>query len=88
MTTTTKFWLMVVVYVAAFFLSGCTTTRYVRTACIDQEQYERLRDAEPEKISDKLTGRADEDIRTIAGSAVRLRSWGRGMLGVLEGCRG
>jgi hypothetical protein len=66
----------------------CTTTRYVTVPCVTGEQYEKLKSAEPPKVGDKLTGRADEDIKPIAGSAVRLRAWGHGLLGVLEGCRG
>jgi hypothetical protein len=68
-------------------LAGCTTARYVTVPCVTGEQYEKLKSAEPPKVGDKLTGRADEDIKPIAGSAVRLRAWGHGLLGVLEGCR-
>jgi hypothetical protein len=74
--------------IAALALAGCTTTRYVTVPCVTDQQYQKLKDAEPPKIHDKLTGKANEDIRPIAGSAVRLRSWGTGLLGVLEGCRG
>ena len=73
---------------ATLLLTGCTTTRYIRTPCLSQEQLEQQRQAEPPKVHDKLTGKADEDIRTIAGSNVRLRAWGSGMLGILEGCAG
>ena len=66
----------------------CKTTRFVTVPCVTPEQYKKLQDDEPPKVKDKLTGKADEDIRTIGGSAVRLRGWGRGMLGVLEGCKG
>lgn len=69
-------------------LAGCTTTRYVTIPCLTKEQLAERESAEPPKISDKLTGKADEDIRTIAGSAIRLRSWGRGNLDVLRGCAG
>jgi hypothetical protein len=69
-------------------LTGCTTTRYVTVPCVNQQQYEQLRDSEPTKVKDKLTGKADEDIKTLGGSAVRLRGWGQGLLGVLEGCQG
>lgn len=72
----------------AFALCGCTTTKMVPVPCLSREQLEEQRKAEPPMVGDKLTGRADEDIKPIAGSAVRLRSWGRGMLGVLEGCAG
>jgi hypothetical protein len=65
-------------------LSACTTTRYVTVPCISKDQ---ALPAEPEKVAGKLTGKADEDIKTIAGSAVRLRAWGQGLHGILEGCR-
>jgi hypothetical protein len=65
-------------------LPGCTTTRYVAVPCISKDQ---ALPAEPEKVAGKLTGKADEDVKIIAGSAVRLRSWGQGLHGILEGCR-
>jgi hypothetical protein len=40
-----------------------------------------------EKIHDRLTGKADEDIRPIAGSNLRLRAWGQSLRDILEGCR-
>jgi hypothetical protein len=54
--------------------------------CLTPEQHQKLKDAEPEKIRGRLTGAADKDIRIVAGSAIRLRAWGSGLLGVLEGC--
>lgn len=69
-------------------LAGCSTTRYVPVKCLTPEQLEELRKAEPPKVHDKLTGKADEDVKIVAGSAIRLRAWGLGMLGVLEGCAG
>jgi hypothetical protein len=56
--------------------------------CLTPEQLQELEKAEPEKVAPKLTGRADEDIRIISGSALRLRAWGRGNLEVLRGCTG
>ncbi len=72
--------------ILALVLTGCATTRHVVNPCLTLEQHKKLADAEPPKIADQLTGQADEDVRTIGGSAVRLRGWGRGLLGVLEGC--
>jgi hypothetical protein len=72
------------VLVAALALSGCATMRYVTVPCISHDQQ---LPAEPPKIHDQLTGKADEDLRTVAGSAVRLRAWGQGLRQVLEGCR-
>ena len=68
----------------ALALSGCTTTRYVTVPCVSKDQQ---LPAEPEKVSDKLTGEADKDVRVLAGSAIRLRAWGRGLSEILEGCR-
>lgn len=72
----------------ALALEGCAHTRYVKISCISPEQLEQQRQAEPPKVHDRLTGKADEDVRTIAGSNVRLRAWGTGLLGILEGCTG
>jgi hypothetical protein len=72
-------------FMLVMFLAGCQTTRYVQTPCISKDQ---LLPAEPPKVADKLTGRADEDLKTVAGSAVRLRAWGQGLHSILEGCRG
>lgn len=75
----------VIAAAALLSLSACSTTRYVTVPCISKDQ---AIPAEPEKVGGKLTGKADEDIKTIAGSAVRLRAWGQGLNTILEGCRG
>lgn len=80
-------WRILLLSLGLIALSGCAT-RYVQTPCLTPSQVEEQRKAEPPKISEKLTGRADEDIKPIAGSAIELRAWGRGMLGILEGCSG
>lgn len=67
-------------------LSGCATTRYVTTPCLTQQQLDELKQAEPPKVGDKLTGRADEDVKVLGGSAVRLRGYAHGLLNVLGGC--
>lgn len=69
---------------AALALSGCVSTRYVTSHCLTADQ---VIPAEPPKIAPLLTGRADADARTLAASAVRLRAWGQGLAGILEGCR-
>ena len=74
--------------IALAALSGCQTTRYISTPCLTKEQAAELEKAEPPKVADKLTGKADEDIRIIAGSNIRLRAWGGGLMGVLNGCIG
>lgn len=76
------------IILATLALSACSTTKYVTIPCLSKEQLEARRQAEPPKVADRLTGKADEDVRTVAGSAVRLRSWGRGNLDVLAGCAG
>ena len=68
-------------------LAGCSTTRFVTVPCLTQEQLAERQKAEPPKVSDRLSGNAGEDIKTIAGSAIRLRAWGLGNLQILEGCR-
>jgi hypothetical protein len=73
---------------ASMLITGCTTTRFVRIACLTPEQLEERRRAEPPLVREKLTGKADEDVRIIGGSAVELRAWGRGNLDVLSGCVG
>jgi hypothetical protein len=78
-----KLWILCI---SSALLCSCATTRYVTVPCLTREQLEERRKAEPPKISDKLTGKADEDIKPIAGSAVRLRAWGQGNLQILEGC--
>lgn len=65
-------------------LAGCTTTRYVTVPCVGKDQ---ALPAEPEKVAPKLTGRADEDTRILAGGLVRWQAYGRGLRSVLEGCR-
>jgi hypothetical protein len=69
-------------------LSACSHTRYYSVPCLTQPQLDKLKADEPPKVHDKLTGKADEDVKIVAGSAIRLRAWGQGMLGVLEGCKG
>lgn len=68
-------------------LSACQT-RFVTVPCLTKEQLAERRNAEPPKVGDKLTGKADKDVKTLAGSAIRLRSWGQGNLDILSGCAG
>jgi hypothetical protein len=65
-------------------LSGCATTRYVPTPCIAKDQ--QIPD-EPGPVKDKLTGKADEDIRVVTGSLLRWQDYGRGLREVVEQCR-
>lgn len=70
------------------FNVGCTTTRFVAVKCLNIEQYQKLKDAEPKRVGDRLNGNAQDDIKTIAGSAVELRTYSEGLLGVIHGCVG
>jgi hypothetical protein len=69
-------------------LTGCATvhTKYIQTYCVTPDQYAKLKQAEPPKVGDKLTGNAQDDLKTIAGSAVRLRTFSDGLLGVIGAC--
>lgn len=69
-------------------LSGCTTTKYVKIYCINPDQLEQRKSAEPPMVGKDLTGDAQKDVRIIGGSAKELRSWGRGNLDILGGCVG
>ena len=71
---------------AALLSSACTTTKLVPVPCLSPAQLKQLEDAEPPKVGGSLTGRADQDLRIVSGSALRLRAWGRGNLDVLRGC--
>lgn len=75
------------VYLAfALALSGCAPhVRYISTPCIAKDQ---ALPNEPDKIGQKLTGRADEDVKILAANAIRLRAYGRGLRTIIEGCRG
>ena len=66
-------------------LAACATTPLTRS-CLTPAQYKQIHDSEPPKVHGRLTGKADEDIRVIAGSALELRSWGETELSLLEIC--
>lgn len=68
----------------ALALTGCATTRYVTVPCLTKDQ---ALPAEPERVKSRLTGQADQDLRIVAGSTIRLRAWGSGLQSILEGCR-
>ena len=70
---------------AALSLSACATPTVTRS-CITQQQYEQLKASEPPHIKSKLTGKADEDVRPLAGSALELRAWGHALLDTLRIC--
>jgi hypothetical protein len=67
-------------------LSGCVHTRYIQTYCVTKAQLEQLQKAKPGKVRDQLTGKADEDLKKVAGRLVRVEAWGDGLIDVLGGC--
>lgn len=67
-------------------LTGCAQTRYVQTFCVTGAQLEQLQHAKPGKVRDQLTGKADEDLKKVAGRLVRVEAWGDGLIDVLGGC--
>lgn len=75
---------------AALALTGCATTheRFVTVSCVSQSQFHDLQRAEPPKVGDKLTGRAQDDLKLIAGSALELRTYSDGLLNVIGHCSG
>jgi hypothetical protein len=70
---------------AFLLLAGCAH-QPLMTSCITKDQLAELERQEPPKVKDKLTGHADEDIRPIAGSNLRLRAWGHNLLDTLRVC--
>jgi hypothetical protein len=73
---------------AALALAACAPhPRYISVYCVSPDQLQRLKDAEPPRVGDKLTGQAQDDFKIAAGSAVELRSWGEGLFSVLDGCK-
>jgi hypothetical protein len=72
------------VFLTCLALTGCATTRYSTIYCLSHDQQ---LPAEPPKVRGQLTGNADKDLTIVAGSAIRLRSWGEGLQTILEGCR-
>jgi hypothetical protein len=86
-----ELWRKTLLVVCAFVLlivalAGCTTVRYQRVYCLTVEQLAELKAQRPDAIRDKLTGKADEDIRTVTGKLVRVQAWGDGLLDVLGSC--
>lgn len=74
--------------VLALALTGCVHTRtvYLNRDCITHEQFQKLKDGEPPKVHSSLTGKADEDTRPLAASALELRLWGHALVDTLEVC--
>ena len=83
--------------IAALFLAGCATRDpvppavEVRTvevkvpvpvACVDSKSVP----SEPERVGNRLNGQAAHDLDLIAGSAIKLRQWGRELKALLTPC--
>lgn len=79
--------------IAPFALAGCAHASQpaieVRTvevptpvACVKASEIP----AEPQRVADKLTGRADHDVSIVAESALELRRWGGKLRAMLVGC--
>jgi hypothetical protein len=71
--------------VASLLLAACAHQPLTRS-CLTQQQYEQLKASEPPKVHSKLTGKADEDVRPLAGSSLELRAWGHALLDTLKIC--
>jgi hypothetical protein len=71
----------------ALALTGCAGhVRYVSTYCVSQDQYAKLKHAEPGKIGSQLDGNAQHDLKLIAGNDLELRTFSDGLLGVIGSC--
>jgi len=72
----------------ALALTGCATvhTKYIQTYCVSQDQYAKLKQAEPGKIGSQLDGNAQHDLKLIAGNDLELRTFSDGLLGVIGSC--
>jgi len=71
----------------ALALTGCATTRYVTVSCVTRQQYTELKSQEPPFVKEKTVGmKADGALPIAVGSAIRLRAYADGLLGVLGGC--
>jgi hypothetical protein len=71
---------------AVLILSGCVTTKYVPTYCVTRAQLDELQAQRPQAIRDKLTGKADEDLKLVTGKLIRVEAWGDGLLDILGAC--
>lgn len=68
-------------------LAGCATGPKVVRVPVAVSCAPDTLPAEPERISDKLTGNAERDIGIVAASNIRLRSWGNELRAILTGCQ-
>lgn len=75
-----------VLLLAAIILGGCATPRYSTVFCLTRAQFDQLRQSQPDRVRDQLTGQADQDLKIVAGSAIRLRAHDNGLLEILGGC--
>lgn len=59
-----------------------TLEKPVPVACVDSKSVP----AEPEKVGGRLSGQAAHDADLLAGSAVKLRQWGRELRALITPC--
>jgi hypothetical protein len=71
---------------AALILTSCTTIRYQPVYCITKEQLAELQAQRPQAIRDKLTGKADEDLKLVTGKLIRVQAWGNSLIDILGAC--
>jgi hypothetical protein len=80
-------WRLLKLAVACLALSACAPhVRYVSIYCITPPQLQKLKDAEPPKVGNQLTGQAQDDFKIIAGNDVELRQYSGDLLNVLGNC--
>lgn len=75
---------LVCLSLAAIALAGCQTTRTIIVPCVGKDQ---VLPAEPDKVAPRLTGKADEDSRILAGGLLRWQFYGRSMREIVDNCR-
>jgi hypothetical protein len=82
-------WRLLKLAAACLALSACVPpVRYATIYCVTPPQFQKLKDAEPPKVGNQLTGQAQDDIKIIAGNDVELRQYSGDLLNVLGGCVG
>jgi hypothetical protein len=73
-------------FLITYLCSACTTIRYQPVYCITKEQLAELQAQRPQAIRDKLTGKADEDLKLVTGKLIRVQAWSDGLIDVLGAC--
>ncbi len=68
-------------------LAGCASGPRVVSVPVPTPCFSGAIPAEPEQVGGRLTGNAERDIGVVAGSALRLRLWGRELRAALTACQ-